>query len=105
MDHPLKKVRLNFSQSRSQRRTGGTFQIHSGAPFDNTTIVIGGGSSINDGNNSNENGDLGNFLQTIFTQLAGGLTGGGGAQFPFIMHNGGGAAFVDSTNLDALLTQ
>ncbi|CAF1105163.1 unnamed protein product [Rotaria sp. Silwood1] len=96
------------SQSRSQRRTGGTFQIHSGAPFSNTTIVFGGGPSTNDANNPNGNGDLGNFLQNILTQLAGGLTGGGGggAQFPFIMHNGGGgAAFLDPTNLDAFLTQ
>ena len=75
------KIRLNSRQSRSsQRRTGGTFQIHSGAPFGNATIVIGGGPSPNDGNNPN--GDLGNFLQTILTQLTGGLAGAGGPQFP-----------------------
>ncbi|CAF3328368.1 unnamed protein product [Rotaria socialis] len=98
------------SQSRSgQRRTGGTFQVHGGAPFGNATIVIGNGPSANDGNNTNGNGDLGNFLQTILTQIAGGLGGGGGGpQFPFVMHNGGGgggATYLDPTNLDAFLTQ
>lgn len=118
---------MKFSQSRSsQRRTGGTFQIHGGAPFGNATIVIGNGPSANDGNNTNGNGDLGNFLQTILTQIAGGLGGGGGGgpQFPLyvcrfylfreiillfsVMHNGGGgggATFLDPTNLDAFLTQ
>ncbi|CAF0923052.1 unnamed protein product [Adineta steineri] len=97
-------------QSRiNQRRTGGgTFQIHGATPFGNTTIVIGGGQSPNDGHNPHGNGDLGNFLQTVLTQLAGGLTGGGavgGAPFPFVMHNAGGTAFLDANNLDAFLTQ
>ncbi len=70
---------LIFSQSRSnQRRPGGTYQVHNVPPFGNTTIFIGGGQSPNDGNNPNGNVDIGNFLQTILTQLAGGLTGGGG---------------------------
>jgi len=89
-------------QSRSgQRRVAGTFQIHGGAPFGNTTIFIGGGPSPNNGNDPNGTGDLGNFLQTILTQFAGGLAGGG--NFPFIMHNGG--APLDPTNLDAFITQ
>ncbi len=67
-----------FSQSRSApRRAGGTFQIHRGMPFGNTTIFIGGGPSTNDGNDASGNVDLGNFLQTVLGQLAGGLTGGG----------------------------
>ncbi len=73
-----------FSQSRSdQRRSGGTFQVHgSGTPFGNTTIFIGGGPSPNDGHDPNGNVDLGNFLQNVLTQLAGGFTGGGGGHFP-----------------------
>lgn len=74
---------MKFSQSRSgPRRTGGTFQIHGTAPYGNTTIVIGSGSGTNDGNNANGNRDFGNFLETILTQIAGGLTGGTGPQFP-----------------------
>ncbi len=72
-----------FRQSRTgQRRAGGTFQVHGGAPFGNTTIFIGGGPAQNNGQDPNGNVDLGNFLQTILTQLAGGLTGGAGGHFP-----------------------
>jgi len=93
-------------QSRSdQRRPGGPFQVHGGTPFGNTTIFIGGGPSPNDGHDPNGNVDLGNFLQNVLTQLAGGFTGGGGGHFPFVMHNGGGGAPLDPTNLDAFLTQ
>ncbi|UJR16536.1 hypothetical protein I4U23_003436 [Adineta vaga] len=97
------------SQSRgNQRRTGGTFQIHGATPYGNTAIVFGGGPSSNDGYNLNGNGDLGNFLQTLLSQLAGGLTGGGGvgaSPFPFMMHNAPGATFLDANNLDAFITQ
>lgn len=90
------------SQSRSNpNRAAGTFQFHGGVPFGNATIVIGSGHGANERNNPNANGDLGNFLQSILAQLV----GGGGPQFPFIMHNGGGATFLDPTNLDAFLTQ
>lgn len=69
-----------FSLSHSNaRRAGGSFQVHSSAPFGNTTIFIGGGPSANNVNEGNGNVDLGNFLQNILTQLAGGLTGGAGA--------------------------
>ena len=68
-------------QSRSnQRRVGGAFHIHSDVPYRNATIFIGSGHSVNDENNPNANGDLGNFLQTILTQIAGGFTGGPGPQ-------------------------
>jgi len=90
------------SQSRSgQRRVGGTFQIHGGTPFGNTTIYFGSSPSQN-----NANGDLGNFLQAALNQLIGGLTGGAGSQqIPLIFPNAGGATFLDPQNFDAFLTQ
>jgi hypothetical protein len=94
------------SQSRSnQRRPGGTYQVQGSTPFGNTTIFIGGGQTPNDGNDPNGHGDIGNFLQTILTQLAGGLTGGAGGHFPFVMHNGGGGVPLDPMNFDAFITQ
>lgn len=75
----------SFSQSRSnQRYPGAGFQLPGGAAFGNTTIFIGGGPSPNDGHDPSGNADLGNFFQSVLTQLATGLTGGGG---------GGGAHF------------
>ncbi|CAF1241449.1 unnamed protein product [Rotaria magnacalcarata] len=84
-----------------QPRNHGRAQFHGSTPFGSTTIFIGGGHPSNNANQTN-NPDIGNFFQTVFTQLA------GGPQFPFGMQNSGGggaAGYFDPTNLDAFLTQ
>ncbi|CAF0986316.1 unnamed protein product [Adineta ricciae] len=86
-----------------RRPHGGAFQFHGATPFGNTTIIVGGGPSVNDGGQIPGNGDLSNFLQTLLTQLTG--VGVGGAPFPFPIHNAAGTAFLDPNNLDAFLTQ
>lgn len=72
----------NSRQPRANPRRphGGPFQFHGATPFGNTTIIIGGGPSANDGSQMPGNGDLSNFLQTLLTQLTG--VGVGGGPFP-----------------------
>ncbi|CAF4589984.1 unnamed protein product, partial [Rotaria magnacalcarata] len=69
----------NFSHSRiGQPRNHGRAQFHGSTPFGSTTIFIGGGHPSNNANQTN-NPDIGNFFQTVFTQLA------GGPQFPLYL--------------------
>ena len=63
-----------------RRHHGGAFQLHGATPFGNTTIIVGGGPAVNDVGQMPGNGDLGNFLQTLLTQLTG--VGIAGAPFP-----------------------
>lgn len=83
------------------RHVGETLQFHSPNAYGNTTIFIGGHPT----HDPNGNGDFGTLIQSIMTQLAGGLVGTATPQFPFVMHNGGPAGFLDPSNIDAFLTQ
>jgi len=88
--------------SRSGRsRTGGRIQFHGSTPFGNTTIFIGGGGGhpSNPRHYQNDNADIGTFFQTVLAQLV-----GGSQQYPFVMHNGGGAGLGDPSNFEAFLT-
>lgn len=73
----------DFRQSRNNQRFPNTaFQMPGASPFGNTTIFIGGGTPTNTGNDPNGNGELGNFLQTVLSQITTGLTGGVPGHFP-----------------------
>jgi len=93
----------SLPRSRSgQSRSGARIHFHGSTPFGTTTIFIGGGHHpTHNGNHQHPSPDIGTFFQTVLAQLA----GGGGPQFPFVMHSGGGGGFLDPMNLDAFLTQ
>lgn len=79
MSIPMK----DFSSSQNNQRFPNTaFQIPGVSPFGNTAIFWGGGPSTHDGSEQNGTGELGNFLQSVITQITSGLTGGGHGHFP-----------------------
>jgi hypothetical protein len=52
---------------------------HGSTPFGNTSVFIGGHPT---NNGDDHQPDMGTFFQTVFAQLTGGLSGGGGGQYP-----------------------